>query len=65
MYIYGLVHEAGSAQIGHVDTNYIISHNKSYLSTGIEYFHSVACVINSEKSLTVSWPYDYEIKSYW
>ena len=34
------------AKIGHVGTNYTPSHNRSYLSTGTEYLHSVTCIIN-------------------
>ena len=35
----------GPAKIGHVGTNYTLSHNGSYLSTGIEYLHSITCII--------------------
>ena len=35
----------GPAIIGHVGTNYIASHYKLYLSTRIEYLHSVTCII--------------------
>ena len=41
----------GPAQIGHVGTNYTPSHNISYLSTGIEYFYSVTCIVNPTKCL--------------
>ena len=35
----------GPAKIGHVGTNYIPSYNRPYLSNGIEYLHSVTCII--------------------
>ena len=34
------------AKIGNVGTNYTLSHNISYRSIGIEYFHSVTFVLN-------------------
>ena len=36
-------------KIGHVGTNYTASHNMSYLSTRIEYFHSVTCIVQLTK----------------
>ena len=35
----------GPAKIGHVGTNYTLPCNISYLSTGIEYIHSVTCML--------------------
>jgi len=33
----------GVVKMGHVGTNYILSHNRSYLSSGTEYLCSVTC----------------------
>ena len=41
----------GPAKTGHVDTTYPRSHNRSYLSVGIEYLHSVTCIINPGRCL--------------
>ena len=37
-----------------VGTNYTLSHNKSYLSTAMEYFHSVTCAIQPTKYLIIA-----------
>ena len=39
----------GPAKIGHVGTNYTLSHNMSYLRIGIEYFHFVTCIVKPTK----------------
>ena len=39
----------GPAKIGHVGTNYTLSHNISYLSTGIEYVQSVTGILMPAK----------------
>ena len=39
----------GPAKIGHAGPNYTLSHNDSYLSTIIEYLHSITCVIKPIK----------------
>ena len=41
----------GPAKIGNVGTNYTLPHNISYLNTGIEYFHSVTCILKPTKCL--------------
>ena len=41
----------GPAKTGHVGTNYTLSHYRSYLSTGTEYFHSVTCTMKPLKCL--------------
>ena len=41
----------GPAKRGHVGTNYIPSHYKSYLSSGIKYLHSVTCIIKPIRCL--------------
>ena len=33
------------AKVGHVDTNYTLLHNRTYLSIEINYLHSVACIV--------------------
>ena len=45
------IYHIGPAKIGHVGTNYTPSHNISYLSIGIEYFHSVTCIVKPTKCL--------------
>ena len=42
---YVSLYVTGPAKTGHVGTNYTPSHNRSYLSIGIKYFHSVTCII--------------------
>ena len=49
-YIYNK-YVTGSVKIGHVGTNYTPPHNISYHSTGIEYFHSVPCIVKPIKRL--------------
>ena len=44
----------GPVNIGHVDTNYTLLHNISYLSIQIEYFHSVTCSLKPTKCLIIS-----------
>ena len=39
----------GPAKIGYVGTNYTPPLNISYLSIGIEYFHSVTCILTPIK----------------
>ena len=39
------------AKTGHVGTNYILSHYRSYLSTGTEYLYSVTYIIQPIKIL--------------
>ena len=39
----------GPAKIGQVGTNYTPSHTITYLSTGIEYLHSVTCILKLTK----------------
>ena len=39
----------GPANIGRVGTNYIPPQNIAYLSTGIEYIHSVPCMLTPTK----------------
>ena len=41
------------AKIGHVGTNYTPSHNMSCFSIGIEYFHSVTCIVKPTKCLII------------
>ena len=41
----------GPAKIEHVGTKYTLPYNISYLSTGIEYFHSVTCILKPTKFL--------------
>ena len=41
----------GPTKIGYVGTNYTLSHNMSYLSTEVEYFHSVTCIVKPTKCL--------------
>ena len=45
MLAWGLPYVTGPAKIGHVGTNYTLSHNVSYLSTGIEYFYPITCIV--------------------
>ena len=52
-----IVHN-GPAKIGHVSTNYILSHIMSYLSAGIEYLHSVTYIRNTvcaENCIALGW----------
>ena len=41
----------GPAKIGHVGTNYTLSHTMPYFSTAKEYFHSVTCIVKPTKCL--------------
>ena len=49
----------GPATIGHVDTHYTPSHNKSYLSTTMEYMQSVTCIIQPTKHLVSAEKYNH------
>ena len=42
---------SGPAKTGHVGTKYILLLNKSFRATGIEYCHSVTCVIKQARLL--------------
>ena len=59
-----LHNNTGPVKIGHVGTNYTPPHNISCLSTGIEYFYSVTCILKPTKSLISVWPSDNGIYSY-
>jgi len=41
----------GPVKTGHVDTKYILSHNRSYFSAGTEYLYFVTCSIQPNKHL--------------
>ena len=41
----------GPAIIGHVGTDYTLSHNGSYLSDEVEYLHSITCIIRPIKCI--------------
>ena len=40
-----LLFVTGPLKIGHVGTNYVLLHNRTYLSTGITYLHSETCIV--------------------
>ena len=46
-----IIYVTRPAKIGHVGTNYTLSHSRSYLSTGIENLYSVTCIIQPIKCL--------------
>ena len=46
-----MVFVTGPAIIGHVGTDYTLSHNGSYLSDEVEYLHSITCIIRPIKCI--------------
>ena len=58
------VYVTGPAKIGHVGTNYTLSHNREYLSTGVEYLHSgtfgikpIDYLMHAETFKAIAWWY--------